>query len=294
MDDSHDYAATLRMPETGFPMRGLASPNGPEAHRREGACLEESGAGDGTEAMRSLRNAFRFMLGNLRWDDGTRPDRPEPLEAYMLALLEEAVKGGPAELVAFVRDELTRFYFDSRKDALYCDPVGSARRVSALSFMSKAVLDVSRALERWTPALAGEAREAMPGSSSKGWGVGTSASPQFLDAWKLARLLRSAALDALEQGRMSKRFSSGLDTAVELLAPREWATGLSLSGWKPDEVVPASSVSVAFWDRDVECRVAVSAEPRCARSWRRSPGVGSDPMHPRLSARDAMAVREMG
>jgi isoleucyl-tRNA synthetase len=35
----------------------------------------------------------------------------------------------------------------------------------------------------------------------------------------------------------------------------------------------------------------ITDQPKCARSWRRVPDVGSDPAHPELSARDADAVR---
>jgi isoleucyl-tRNA synthetase len=37
--------------------------------------------------------------------------------------------------------------------------------------------------------------------------------------------------------------------------------------------------------------IRTADHPRCARSWRRVPDVGSDPAFPDLSARDADAVR---
>ena len=41
----------------------------------------------------------------------------------------------------------------------------------------------------------------------------------------------------------------------------------------------------------VTVEVKLADHPKCARSWRRVPDVGSDPAYPELSARDADAVR---
>ena len=43
--------------------------------------------------------------------------------------------------------------------------------------------------------------------------------------------------------------------------------------------------------RSVTVAVDLADHPKCARSWRRVPDVGSDPAYPDLSARDADAVR---
>src|ERR1700753_2139288 len=100
------------------------------------------------ETYRKLRNTIRWMLGTLHHfkpDDAVAPaDMPE-LERLMLhrlseidAVVREAYaafdyKTVVASLAAFMNTELSAFYFDIRKDALYCDPPSSATRKAALT-----------------------------------------------------------------------------------------------------------------------------------------------------------------
>ncbi len=87
------------------------------------------------ESYRRLRNAFRFILGNLQ-DAGEVQqvdwkDMPE-LERWVLhrlSELDEKVRSGYdeydfrgvyAEIFNFLNTDLSRFYFDIRKDSLYC------------------------------------------------------------------------------------------------------------------------------------------------------------------------------
>jgi len=98
------------------------------------------------DSYRRLRNTLRFMLANLKdWDAAERvapADMPE-LEQWVLhrmAELDAQVRKGYAEydfqgvfqkLFTFATSDLSAFYFDIRKDALYCDAADSARRRAA-------------------------------------------------------------------------------------------------------------------------------------------------------------------
>ncbi|TVP74140.1 MAG: isoleucine--tRNA ligase, partial [Rhodobacteraceae bacterium] len=98
------------------------------------------------DSYRRLRNTMRFMLGNLDgFTDAERvapEDMPE-LEQWVLhrlAELDTQVRKGYAaydfqgvfrDLFSFATSDLSAFYFDIRKDALYCDAPGSLRRRSA-------------------------------------------------------------------------------------------------------------------------------------------------------------------
>jgi len=104
------------------------------------------------DSYRRLRNTLRFMLGNLKdWNEGERvapADMPE-LERWVLhrlAELEPQVRKGYAaydfqgvfqKLFQFCTTDLSAFYFDIRKDALYCDAPASLRRRAA-----RTVLDI--------------------------------------------------------------------------------------------------------------------------------------------------------
>ena len=96
------------------------------------------------DQYRRLRNTFRYLLGALDGFDESEKvdvaDMPE-LERYVLALLAQldgklrrAVEDFDfnrytRELVDFCNEDLSAFFFDVRKDRLYCDdPDGMARR----------------------------------------------------------------------------------------------------------------------------------------------------------------------
>ncbi|WP_428028537.1 class I tRNA ligase family protein, partial [Altererythrobacter sp.] len=104
------------------------------------------------DAYRKLRNTIRWMLGSLahyRVEDAiAEPEMPE-LERLMLselARLDALVRGSYdafdfkrvfAALFNFMTVDLSAFYFDIRKDALYCDPISSVTRRAALTVIDR-------------------------------------------------------------------------------------------------------------------------------------------------------------
>src|SRR5207237_8233481 len=100
------------------------------------------------ETYRKLRNSIRWMLGtlhHLKPDDVVEYAEMPELERLMLhELVEQAAimrkayaefdyKTVVASLSAFMNTELSAFYFDIRKDSLYCYPPSSLARKSALT-----------------------------------------------------------------------------------------------------------------------------------------------------------------
>jgi len=104
------------------------------------------------DSYRRLRNTLRFLLGALAgFDEAERvapQDMPE-LEQWVLhrlAQLDQQVRAGYANfdfqgvfqtLFQFCTVDLSAFYFDVRKDALYCEGADSLRRRA-----SRTVLDI--------------------------------------------------------------------------------------------------------------------------------------------------------
>ena len=95
------------------------------------------------ETYRKLRNTIRWMLGSLahfREEDRVAPAKMPELERLMLhrlAELDALVRQAYADfdykrifaaLNAFMTVDLSAFYFDIRKDTLYCDPISSTKR----------------------------------------------------------------------------------------------------------------------------------------------------------------------
>jgi len=106
------------------------------------------------ESYRKIRNTFRYILGNLNdkfekidFEKINVKDMPE-LEQYMLNKLYKLnnifMKNFEKynfhllykELLNFCASDLSAFYFDIRKDTLYCDTLESSKRKSAIKFLN--------------------------------------------------------------------------------------------------------------------------------------------------------------
>jgi isoleucyl-tRNA synthetase len=188
------------------------------------------------EAYRRLRNTIRFMLANLSgFDEGERIERdlmPE-LERFMLARLAEvggAVRAAyeafdynlvTTTLFNFCTNDLSAFYFDIRKDALYCDPKESFRRRAVRTVTD----EIFRRVVTWfAPILCFTMEEAWVSRFPDGsvhlqdfletppdW-----ASTDLLERWKRIRELRRAITGALELKREAKEIGSSLEASVVL------------------------------------------------------------------------------
>jgi len=126
----------------------VASSNYAEDLRIDYSILEQH-----AESYRKIRNTFRYLLGNL--NDNFQPkdfnsidlkNLPE-LEKYMLHqlyLLEESINNNfqtynfhtmYKDLLNFCTVDLSAFYFDIRKDTLYCDAKNSKKRESCIKVL---------------------------------------------------------------------------------------------------------------------------------------------------------------
>src|SRR5206468_2633573 len=124
------------------------------------------------ETYRKLRNTLRWMLGSLAHfgaEEEVAPDQMPELERLMLHRLSELdalvrraygefdYKRIFAALNVFMTVDLSAFYFDIRKDALYCDPISSLTRRACLTVLDQ----LFRATASWlAPMLAFTAEEA--------------------------------------------------------------------------------------------------------------------------------------
>ncbi|MCS6759207.1 MAG: isoleucine--tRNA ligase, partial [Candidatus Devosia euplotis] len=103
------------------------------------------------DSYRKLRNTLRWLLGNLAHYQPTdvvdARDMPELEQVILhrLAQLDGQVRTAYKEydyrrivslLTNFMNIELSAFYFDIRKDALYCEPISSLKRKSALTVLN--------------------------------------------------------------------------------------------------------------------------------------------------------------
>ncbi|HST95899.1 MAG TPA: isoleucine--tRNA ligase [Microvirga sp.] len=276
-----------------------------------------------SETYRKLRNTIRWMLGSLHHfreaDTAAAAEMPE-LERFILHRLVELdgeireayrtydYKRVVALLNSFMTTDLSAFYFDIRKDALYCDPLSSRVRRSALSVIDRTF----RCVATWiAPILAFTAEEAWLARYPNAESVHLETFPEvpadwrddaLAERWARIRRVRRVVTGALEIERAQKRIGASLEAApvVHIADESLWnaVQGLDLSEISITsgiEVVKGEGPAEAFRLEDVR---GVAVVPRlaqgrkCARSWKVTPDVGTDPDYPDVTPRDAAALRE--
>ena len=277
-----------------------------------------------TDAYRKLRNGFRFLLGNLSgFDESEKVDVAEmpELERYMLhrlAELDALVRENYAHfdfrkiyqaLFNFMTVDLSAFYFDIRKDTLYCDPHSSVERRACRTVMDLAF----HCLTRWlAPVLVFTTEEVWQsrfGADDDSVHLQTFMTPDanWTDAalaakWDKIRTIRRVVTGALEIERREKRIGSSLEAAPIVYiddAPLQDV----IAGQNMADICITSQIDIrhdtppadAFRLDDVS---GVGVVPglaqgqKCQRSWKILPEVGSVDGYPELSPRDAAAVAE--
>jgi isoleucyl-tRNA synthetase len=276
------------------------------------------------ETYRKVRNTLRWLLGSLHhFHESDRvpfekmPDL-ERLILHRLSELDADVRRNYAEfdykrvfaaLNAFMTSELSAFYFDIRKDALYCDPISSVTRKACLT-----VLDhMFQCLTTWlAPIFAFTAEEVWLARFASAEGsVHLQIFPKvprewkddkLAEKWEQVRMVRRVVTGALEIERMAKRIGASLEAApVVYIADaklRAALAGVDLAEvciTSDAKLVAGEGSASAFRLPDVP---GVAVEPRraagkkCARSWKISPLVGTDREYPDVTPRDAQALRE--
>ena len=250
------------------------------------------------DAYRRLRNTLRYILGNLR--DFSESERIEPaempeLDRWVLHRLWELGRMVPrcneafdfatlySALHNFCANDLSAFYFDVRKDALYCDRPDSLRRRAA-----RTVLDhLFHCLVRWlAPVLCFTAEEAwLTRFPSEEGSVHLELFPEIPEDWRAPglaarwetiRQIRRVITGALERERKEKRIGSSLQAAPVVYVTPELAT--VLDGVDLAELAITSGIRVETGDGPPDAfrlpevpGVAVVPRPatgrKCARCW---------------------------
>ncbi len=261
------------------------------------------------DSYRRLRNTFRFMLGALSgFSDAERmavSEMPE-LERWILHRLREldvAVRADYARydfqavfqrLFAFCTSDLSSFWFDVRKDSLYCDAADNPGRRA-----TRTAIDlVFQRLTAWlAPMLVFTMEEVWlqryPDEDSsihlldfpetpENW-----ADPELASRWAAVRAARRVVTGALEIERREKRIGASLEAAPEvyvsdpellsLLRSVDFAdlcitSAVSLS----DGAAPEGAFQIAEVP-GVAVLPALAVGAKCERCWKILPEVGNMP-----------------
>jgi len=276
------------------------------------------------DSYRRLRNTMRYMLGAL--SDFTEADRVEPadmpeLERWVLhrvAELDKVVRDGYTRfdfqgvfqaVFTFATVDLSAFYFDIRKDALYCDGNTLRRRAA------RTVLDILfHRLTTWlAPALVFTMEEVwlerFPGEESSVHLVDMPETPgAWLDAdlaakWAMVRAARRVVTSALEVQRVEKVIGASLEAApIVYVADADQRAALESVSFEDVSITSDITVSGdpapedAFRMPEVDgvaVRFVKASGEKCARCWKVLPDVGTH-AHPGVCKRCDEAVSEIG
>ncbi len=239
------------------------------------------------DQYRKLRNTFRYLLGALDGYDhaveGVEVAQMPELERYMLGQLKQldtTLRQAIADfdfneytraLTDFCNEDLSAFFFDIRKDRLYCDdPAGIERRAY------RTVLDVLfQALVRYAaPVLVFTAEEVWTTRFPDAGSVHMAELHDLPDAWldpalaerfATLRALRGQVLEAIEPLRREKVLGSGLEAEVTVPADAPEADLAELF----------ITAKVARGQGD-GVTVARTSDHKCGRCWRHLPDVADD------------------
>ncbi len=240
------------------------------------------------DQYRKLRNTFRYLLGGLAdFDEAERvavEDMPE-LERYVLALLGQLdakmrtavddfdFNAYTRALTDFANEDLSAFFFDIRKDRLYCDAADSLERRAY-----RTVLDtLFQALTRYAaPVLVFTSEEVWRTRYPQGGSVHLLEWPDIPQAqadmtrWQELRALREKVTEAIEPLRREKTIRSGLEAEVNVPA------SAVPEGFSDDDLAELFiTADVARAERD-GVTVTKTAHAKCGRCWRLLPDVAED------------------
>jgi isoleucyl-tRNA synthetase len=240
------------------------------------------------DQYRKLRNTFRYLLGAL--SDFSSEERlsdvsamPE-LERYMLHLtaqLDRKLRNAVDDfdfnaytrlLADFANEDLSAFYFDIRKDVLYCDVNALTGQQSDARRAYRTVLDILfHALVRWlAPVLVFTTEEVWgtryPDAGSVHLLEWPEVPPVQADEskWAELRALRSTVTEAIEPLRRDKVIGSSLEAEVIL----------------PDLPASADFLAELFITSAVHqgdtLKITETGNHKCGRCWRYLPEVEED------------------
>ncbi len=245
------------------------------------------------ESYRKIRNTFRFLLGNLK--DNFEPiefsslnvnELPE-LEKYILSRLFNINKiinenfeiynfhKIYKELLNFCTLDLSSFYFDIRKDCLYCDDINSKKRKdcvtvlniileSLLKWLAPILVFTTEEIHNLTKKKDKSIHELEFAKIPQAWN-----NPDLNNKWKNLFRIKQEVNVAIEEKRSNKVIGSSLEAEIEISLNKnnyEILENLDLSEY----FITSKAKRVINKNEDNEIKVSVkkSSGNKCPRCWK--------------------------
>ncbi len=245
------------------------------------------------ESYRKIRNTFRFILGNIQDKfekedfNKIKLDELEELEKYILNklfYLGQAVQSNLEnynfhklyrELLNFCTLDLSSFYFDIRKDVLYCDDLQSAKRKNCVKVLNI----ILECLLKWFAPILSFTTDEIYSLINKGTGsIHLSTFPsipknwqneELNKKWKELYLIKQEVNIAIEEKRANKEIGSSLEADVTLHLNEKNLK--LLEGLNLEEYLITSKVNKIKTDNNVEeikIEVKKSSGTKCTLCWK--------------------------
>lgn len=272
-----------------------------------------------SELYRRLRNTLRWLLGGLEGFSEVEKleyhELPE-LEQWLLhrlyeldQMMQKAIQthewvGVYPALHYFCTNDLSAFYFDIRKDALYCDAVNNQRRRAV-----RTILDIlHRCLCTWlAPVLCFTAEEAWMARFGEESSVHLQEfphipkewfNPTLGEQWVKLRAIRRVITTEIETARREGMIKSSLQAAVELPFSEKEAANFGSYDWTELVIVSQVDINIEPGKASLYCeeedqlgephglpKVSLASGKKCVRCWKILDEVGSNSEHPELCLR---------
>ena len=254
------------------------------------------------ESYRKIRNTFRFLLGNLKDEknsfdinskDIEKWPELERLMLHQIFLLDQKFKKYfkeynfhklYKELINFCSLELSAFYFDIRKDILYCDDTASTNRQACINLLG-IILDI---LLKWfAPVLSFTTEEIYQIVNSKeNSSIHLQSFPKIPETWKNNELfekwnnfkvIRKVVNAAIEEKRASKEIGSSLEADVKVYLSEEnlkvvknfnLSENFITSKAEAQKMDSSSNLFKLNDEENVKVLVKKAAGEKCPRCWK--------------------------
>ena len=245
-----------------------------------------------SESYRKIRNTFRFILGNLK-DNHQKQDfekidfeKLDELEQYILHklyIIDKSVKDNlkkynfhklSKELLNFCTLDLSSFYFDIRKDVLYCDSLNSNKRKNCVIVLN---IILESLLKWFAPILTFTTEEIYSLVSKNKDSIHEQLFVNIPTRWKNEELnnkwiklfkIKQEANIAIEEKRTNKEIGSSLEAEIKITSNSknlELFKGLDLAEYF---ITSKAETIKSDKQKNIQIEVKKTSGTKCERCWK--------------------------
>ena len=243
------------------------------------------------ESYRKIRNTFRFMLGNIKDKfeeqnfEKLQLNDFDELEQYILHKIYHISKSVEInlknynfhklykELLNFCTLDLSSFYFDIRKDVLYCDNLNSKKRKNCVIVLNI----ILESLVKWfAPILVFTTDEIFSLINKESKSIHEHTFVEIPKKWKNNELsekweklfkIKQEANVAIEAKRSSKEIGSSLEAEIKLVVNKksfELLKNLNLAEY----FITSKAESILSESNEIKIEVKKATGKKCERCWK--------------------------